>query len=494
MNWQHRHESTAEARRLTGIISVFLLPLVLLACSPQFSPGRATPIPARVQDIPNIEATVEAMVAERVREELAAIPTVTPAPTATPMPTATPPPVVAVPPAAREPAGVGAAPSGLAEQPAPAPTQAVAHAPTAAGLSQMVDQVKPGVVRVNTADGVGSGIIFETLEDGAGLVLTNYHVVEDSYRIDVLVEDSRTFRARVVGFDQRRDLAVLEMCCADFPTLELSATAGISAGSEVVAIGYALGLTGDATVTRGIVSAVRYHPGMRAWVIQTDASINPGNSGGPLLLPSGEVIGITTFLQNQDNRGNPTAGLGFAVSERSIRGLLPDLKDGARNVFAATGPNGANPPGASMEWQTYASPAHRYTVDVPEDWVLDDSDRDQVHFDSPDGFAGLALLSYDKRVDSVNQWIDDVVGQHTGFYRGRFQLVEREIGAGDGGGKIAHIVFRARISQRYCVLRVTEVFLRSPAGNFVASFHICEHSYSRYSAVQQAVLSSIKLP
>ena len=434
------------------------------------------------------------MVTERVREALAAIPTVTPAPTATPIPAATPRPVIAMPQGAREPAGVATAPSGLQEQPTPASTRAVAHAPNPVDLAGMVDQVKPGVVRVNTADGVGSGIIFEKLDDGRGLVLTNYHVVEDSYRIDVLVGDSRTFRANVVGFDQRRDLAVLEMCCADFPTLELSATAGISAGSEVIAIGYALGLTGDATVTRGIVSAVRYHPGMRAWVIQTDASINPGNSGGPLLLPNGEVIGVTTFLQNQDNRGNPTAGLGFAISERSIRSLLPDLKNGARNVFAAPGPNTSNQPGTPLEWKTYSNPIHRYTIDVPAAWTLDDSDRDRIHFDSPDGFAGLSLLTYDKRVDSTTQWIDDVVGQHTSFYRGQFQLVEREIATSDEGSKVAHIVFRARVSQRFCVLRVTEVFLRASAGNFVASFHICEHSYSRYSAVQQAVMSSIKLP
>ena len=368
--------------------------LLTLACAPQFSPEQAPPGPPPHLPLPpNVEATVEAMVTERVREALAAIPTVTPAPTATPIPTATPLPVVAAPPPAQESAGIAPAPSGLAEEPTAAPTQAVAHAPNSFDLAGMVDQVKPGVVRVNTADGVGSGIILETLDGGIGLVLTNYHVVEDSYRIDVLVGDSRTFRAGMVGFDQRRDLAVLEMCCDDFPTLELSTSAGISAGSEVVAIGYALGLTGDATVTRGIVSAVRYHPGMRAWVIQTDASINPGNSGGPLLLPNGEVIGITTFLQNQDNRGNPTAGLGFAISERSIRGLLPDLKEGARNVMAVTGPNSANPSGASMEWQTYTSPTHRYTVDVPEQWILDDSARGKVHFDSPDGFRGTGIDS-----------------------------------------------------------------------------------------------------
>ncbi len=480
--------------RRTFLLLVLSISLTL-ACAPQFSPSQAPPDPVPELPLPpNIEATVEAMVTERVREALAAIPTVTPAPTATPVPTATPQAVTASRPPAQEPAGIATAPSGLAEEPTPAPTQAVAHAPSSPDLTGMVDQVKPGVVRVNTADGVGSGIIFEKLDGGAGLVLTNYHVVEDSYRIDVLVGDSRTFRARMVGFDQRRDLAVLEMCCNDFPTLELNTSAGISAGSEVVAIGYALGLTGDATVTRGIVSAVRYHPGMRAWVIQTDASINPGNSGGPLLLPTGEVIGITTFLQNLDNQGNPTAGLGFAISERSIRSLLPDLKEGARNVMAATTPNGDSRPGGSMEWQTYTSPAHRYTIDVPEEWFLDDSDQNRVHFDSPDGFAGLALMAYDKRVDSVDQWIDDVVGQHTGFYRGRFQLVEREIAASAEGSKIAHIVFRARISRNYCLLRVTEVFHRSSAGNFVASFHICEHSYSGYSAVQQAVLSSIEWP
>ena len=78
-------------------------------------------------------------------------------------------------------------------------------------------------------------------------------------------------------------------------------------------------------------------------------------------------------------------------------------------------------------------------------------------------------------------------GASSSWWNGKFA-------AADEGSKVAHIVFRARISQRFCVLRVTEVFLRSSAGNFVASFHICEHSYSRYSAVQQAVLSSIKLP
>ena len=467
-----------------------------LACAPPFFPSEAPLDPVPVLPAPpNIEATVEAMVEKRVRQALDAIPTVTPPPTATPIATATPQPAPdmhLLPEAQSE---VTVAASGPPEEPTSVPSPAPALAPSAAGLADMVNRVKSGVVRVNTPGGVGSGIIFERAKGGKGMVLTNYHVVEDSYRIDVLVDDSRTFRANVVGFDQRRDLAVLEICCDQFPILELNTTAGISAGSEVVAIGYALGLTGNATVTRGIVSAVRYHPGMRAWVIQTDASINPGNSGGPLLLPTGEVIGITTFLQNQDNRGNPTAGLGFAISGRTIRGLLPDLKGGASNIVTPGNPADGNArPAQPMRWQTYTNDTHHYSVDVPEGWASDDSDRDRVHLDSPDEFAGLTMIAYDGRADRAEDWVDDVVSQHRSFYGSRFQLMQREIRASNEGNEVAHIVFRAQVSGSYCLLRVTELFLKSARGNFVASFHICEHSYSRYSAVQQAVLSSIHIP
>ena len=344
--------------------------LLALACAPPFFPSEAPLDPVPVLPAPpNIEATVEAMVEKRVRQALDAIPTVTPPPTATPFPTATPQPAPDMHRLPEAQSEVTVAASGPPEEPTSVPSPAPAVAPSAAGLADMVNRVKSGVVRVNTPGGVGSGIIFERAKGGKGMVLTNYHVVEDSYRIDVLVDDSRTFRANVVGFDQRRDLAVLEICCDQFPILELNTTAGISAGSEVVAIGYALGLTGNATVTRGIVSAVRYHPGMRAWVIQTDASINPGNSGGPLLLPTGEVIGITTFLQNQDNRGNPTAGLGFAISGRTIRGLLPDLKGGASNIVTPANPGDGNArPAQPMRWQTYTNDTHHYSVDVPEGW------------------------------------------------------------------------------------------------------------------------------
>ena len=476
---------------LTPILAALATLLLLtLACVPQLSEDPAPPTPVPVAS-PNLEATVEALVAKQVREELAAIPTVTPAPTATPIPTATPQVAHAGLPLPSSPQeALGFSPE--ATSPLPSST---AQSSTAPDLAEMVEQVKSGIVRINTSGGVGSGIIIRNIEREKGLVLTNYHVVADSYRIDVLVDDSRTFRARVVGFDQQRDLAVLEMCCADFSALEFSSSADISAGSEVIAIGYALGLTGNATVTRGIVSAVRYHPGMKVWVIQTDASINPGNSGGPLLLPTGEGGGVTTFLQNQDNRGNRTAGLGFAISERSIRELLPDMMKGSRKIVPGSGPGAADAPSpSSQRWQTYTSRSHGYSVEIPDGWSIDDGDRQRTHFDSADGFAGLSITVHQETGDSVEEWVDGVVQEHLNFFGGRFQLIEREADAGDKQDRVAHVVYRARITDRYCVLRVTELFLRLPKEDLVASFHICEHSYSRYAVLQQAVLSSIQDP
>ena len=482
----------AKFRAILAILAIHAAVLLLaLACAPPFFPSQAPPDPVPALPIPNIDATVEAIVTQRVEEALAAIPTVTPAPTATPIPTSTPQPALAELPLPD--AGL-VSQEAVAESPpdlAPAPT----HPPPAPDLAQMIDRVKPGVVRINTPGGVGSGIIIEVLEGRKGLVLTNHHVVSDSFRIDVRVDDSRTFRGRIVGFDQGRDLAVVEICCDDFPSLSFSSASDVNPGSEVIAIGYALGFTGHATVTRGIVSAVRYHPGMKAWVIQTDASINPGNSGGPLLLPNGDVIGIATFIQNQDMQGNPTAGLGFAISERTIRELLPGLKGGAKEFqpSPATGSRPAPVP-SMVEMDSYTSPTHRYAVDVPRGWEVDDSNPEQVHFDSPDNFAGLTFIAYDEPVETVEDWMEAVVQGHRGFYRGRFQLVERETVEYADGSAGGHIVFRAQVSRRFCLLRVTEMFMQTGDANFVASFHICEHSYTRYLPYQQAALSSIRLP
>ena len=189
-------------------------------------------------------------------------------------------------------------------------------------LATMVEEVRPGVVRIETWDGSGSGVIFDTDSEGGALVLTNYHVVEWASRIDILVGDSKTYRGQLRGFDAEIDLAVVHICCGKFENLSFGDVSQLKPGSAVITIGYPLGLPGPASVTGGIVSAIRSEGGF----IQTDAPMNPGNSGGPLLSPYGEVLGVNTVKAV----GIDQEGLGFAVSERVVQRLLPELKGETR--------------------------------------------------------------------------------------------------------------------------------------------------------------------
>ena len=191
-------------------------------------------------------------------------------------------------------------------------------------LSEMVRRVRPSVVRIARGQfRLGTGVIFE-VDQQTAYILTNYHVVENNARLRVTVEDTHTYDASVVGFNAVRDLAVVSICCGSFTALTLGDASALEVGDEVVAIGYALGIEGPATVTRGIISAVRFSSGLDAEVIQTDAPINPGNSGGPLLSLDGEVLGINTFKAAELG----VEGLGFAISVVTVQQTLPALRSG----------------------------------------------------------------------------------------------------------------------------------------------------------------------
>jgi serine protease Do len=113
------------------------------------------------------------------------------------------------------------------------------------------------------------------------LVLTAHHVIDRASYIEVKVYDSETFNGTVVGIDETRATALIRICCdVGFPPLRLGDASVVKTGSDVIAIGYAQGflLEGRATVTQGIVSAVRYSTEFKRWEIQTDAPLNPGNS------------------------------------------------------------------------------------------------------------------------------------------------------------------------------------------------------------------------
>jgi S1-C subfamily serine protease len=173
------------------------------------------------------------------------------------------------------------------------------------------------------ARGSGSGFVW----DGDGHIVTNYHVIEDGDLFMVTLPDQQQRRARLVGKEEKKDIAVLRVegdLSGLFP-IGVGASRKLQVGQKVIAIGNPFGF--DHTVTCGIVSALgRQMPGIGGVtirdMIQTDASINPGNSGGPLLNSGGELIGMSTMIYS---RTGTSAGIGFAVPVDTIKKIVPQI-------------------------------------------------------------------------------------------------------------------------------------------------------------------------
>lgn len=162
----------------------------------------------------------------------------------------------------------------------------------------------------------GSGVI---VEGPRGLVITNFHVIQNATAIEVGLNNGRKYRARLVGAAPQLDIAVLQIAGGDLPALPLGDSSKVAVGDEAIAIGNPFNL--GQTVTAGIISAT--NRGLAdddpRRFIQTDAPINPGNSGGPLINSRGEVIGINSALISP-NQGN--VGIGFAIPSNVVREIL----------------------------------------------------------------------------------------------------------------------------------------------------------------------------
>jgi S1-C subfamily serine protease len=135
--------------------------------------------------------------------------------------------------------------------------------------------------------------------------------------------EAQSREATIVGSDGVNDLALLKINDArSLPTAELGDSEGVKVGDDVVAIGNALGLQGEPTVTRGIVSATDRTLDTLTGLIQHDAAINPGNSGGPLLNRSGQVIAVNTATAGQGT------GIGFAIPVDHAKSVIERLRRG----------------------------------------------------------------------------------------------------------------------------------------------------------------------
>jgi serine protease Do len=241
----------------------------------------------------------------------------------------------------------------------------VAHAEHLAGFSALIKSVSPSVVNISTTQKVQSGLhlpegfempeipegspfgelfkhFFEQQgQDGEpeyqdvkslgsgfiispdGYILTNYHVVKDADEIIVRLSDRRELKARVIGTDQRSDIALLKIKANNLPVAKIGSSHDLEVGDWVLAIGSPFGF--DHSATAGIVSAKGRSLPKENYVpfIQTDVAINPGNSGGPLFNQDGEVVGVNSQIYS---RSGGYMGLSFSIPIEVAMDVVDQLK------------------------------------------------------------------------------------------------------------------------------------------------------------------------
>jgi Do/DeqQ family serine protease len=170
--------------------------------------------------------------------------------------------------------------------------------------------------------GIGSGVIVSP----DGYILTNNHVVDGADKVEVSLNDRRSFTAKVVGADAPSDIAVLKIDGGGLPTIPLGDSNKVEVGDVVLAVGNPLGV--GQTITMGIVSAkgrsTRASSGSGSYedFLQTDAAINRGNSGGALVNLKGELIGIPSQILSQTGAN---IGIGFAIPTAMARNVMDQL-------------------------------------------------------------------------------------------------------------------------------------------------------------------------
>lgn len=184
----------------------------------------------------------------------------------------------------------------------PAKADVGSRAVTPSSRTAVIQKVLRSVVTVQTTLGTGSGFFIS----GAGLILTNAHVVSGAAKIVVRTQLGETYLAKSIRCIDEKDIALVQIAATGYAALEIGNSSAIEVGTDVMTVGSPAGLTG--TVTRGIISAKRRWSGLG--LLQIDAAINPGNSGGPLLTEDGKVVGINTMKLAPEK----LESLGFAIA------------------------------------------------------------------------------------------------------------------------------------------------------------------------------------
>jgi len=187
---------------------------------------------------------------------------------------------------------------------------------------QFLDRQQGGEApKPRRATSLGSGFIIEA----SGFVVTNNHVIENADEITVITHDNEEFKAKLIGTDEKTDLALLKIEAGKpLPFVNWGNSDNTRIGDWVLAIGNPFGLGGS--VTAGIVSARQrdINAGPYDDFLQTDASINRGNSGGPMFNMDGEVVGINSAIYSPSGG---SVGIGFAIPANLAKPIIAQIRE-----------------------------------------------------------------------------------------------------------------------------------------------------------------------
>lgn len=298
---------------------------------------------------------------------------------------------------------------------------------TSDGVVRTVKKVLPCVVNIDTiarsaklistTSGQTSMVDHEVRGKGAGVILTsngyivtNNHVIRDTAKIRVTLQNGKWRYAEVVGIDPATDLAVIRIVAKNLPVAELGDSTQLEVGESVVALGNPLGL--GSTVTTGIVSALNRKnlkvDELRTLqnVIQTDAPMNRGNSGGALADMNGRVIGINTAILSS-SPGGGSIGLGFAIPSNTVRKVAKQLISNGRAASSKLATPWAGLSFITEDSRPLATLLHRTTSGIIIQKVEPSSPASRVGLK-----AGDVLMEIDGKEIATENDVREAIQQH----------------------------------------------------------------------------------
>lgn len=231
--------------------------------------------------------------------------------------------------------------------------------PTVVGITNTVD-LDTAIYHQNVPKGTGSGVVF----DDNGHIVTNYHVVQGNDKIVVTLADGKNLSAKLVGFDERTDLAVVKVNGKGLKPATFGDSDKVRVGELAVAIGNPLGEQFASTVTAGVISALNRTVNVdeqRFRLLQTDAAISPGNSGGALVDSKGQVIGINSVkIVDVD-----VEGLNFAIPANTVKPIVESIIKNGRVIRPWLGILGGDVNPAVVHQQKLTVDKGVFVSDIP---------------------------------------------------------------------------------------------------------------------------------